>query len=95
MNSVNMNQYIKNKFNKLTLAIERENLTYKREFKIVFSSSGVSSIEEINRDNNQIDINGGDNGQKMLFDKIAPHIKNTKTFKIPNFLHTSFSKEMV
>ena len=69
-NSGNMNQYIKNKFNKLTLAIERENLTYKREFKIVFSSSGVSSIEEINRDNNQIDINGGDNGQKMLFDKI-------------------------
>ena len=70
-NSENIMEYIKNKMNKLTIVIEKDNLIYRKEFKISYSSSSVSSISEINIDINNNHINEEKNISKLLFSKIS------------------------
>ena len=69
-NSENISKYIKNKLNKITLVIEKDNLLYKREFEIVYSLSSVSSIKEINKDIINQNLNDDEIIKRTLCDKI-------------------------
>ena len=69
-NSENIEQYIKNQMNKITLVIEKDNLIYRRELEIIYSSSSISSIREINVDINN-NINDDNNIKKLLFSKLS------------------------
>ena len=68
--SENISKYIKNKLNKITLVIEKDNLLYKREFEIVYSLSSVSSIKEINKDIINQNLNDDEVIKRTLCDKI-------------------------
>ena len=69
-NSEHIAQYKKNKMNRITLVIEQDNIMSKREFSISYSSSGISSINELNIENiTQNDVING-HIDKLLFYKI-------------------------
>ena len=68
-NSENITKYIENKLNKITLIIEKDNLIYKRDFEIIYSSFSVSSIREKNVEINLNQNIDEENMDKILFEK--------------------------
>ena len=68
-NSENISKYIKNKLDKITLVIEKDNLIFKRDYQIIYSSYNVSLISEKNVEINLNQNNDDENMDKILFEK--------------------------
>ena len=69
-NSEHIKKYIENHMNRLTLAIENDNLIYKKEYSIVYSESSISSIRELNIENIPQNDILNENIDKLMFSKI-------------------------
>ena len=74
-NSEHIGHYATNKMNRITLVIEKDNLLYKRNFKILYSDSSISSITEIINDS-IIYNDSDDNKERENIDKLLLYKKN-------------------
>ena len=85
-NSQNISHYIKNRFNRLSLVIERDNLIYRREFEISYSASSVTSIKEINPEFMDNIIDDKENMYKMLLFHNISNLNISCDYNADNFI---------
>ena len=88
-NSEKIEEYIKQNLNQLTLVIETDNMLYKREFEIIYSPNGVSTVREIRIDIIENNNNENNNFEKMLNYKIT-NLDTNFGYNSDNFI--SFNK---